>query len=212
MLTRVFPFLDWFKGYKGSHFRIDLIAGITVALVLISRDIMGVVYPFNPDLIFYSLLVLCILSLGYFGIRHQNVFADNKVLALGGDTRSIYKNSGLKEDLAHQKHRELKELMETEKPYLEPDLTLSAMAERLDVPLHHLSQIINQLEEQNFNDFVNKYRVEEFIERASRDKQFSFLALALDSGFNSKSTFNAVFKKHKGVTPSRYMANQALKG
>lgn len=181
---------------------------VTVTLVLISRDILGVEYPFNPELIFYSMIVFCVLCLGYFGIRHQNIFTDNKVLEIGAGIGSTYKNSGLKEDIAHHKHKELRALMETEKPYLEPDLTLSAMAERLDLPLHHLSQIINQFEKQNFNDFVNKYRVEEFVERASRDKQFSFLALALDSGFNSKSTFNAVFKKHKGVTPSKYMANR----
>jgi AraC-like DNA-binding protein len=62
-------------------------------------------------------------------------------------------------------------------------------------------------EEQNINDFVNKYRVEEFINLASQVSNLSFLGMAFDSGFNSKSTFNTVFKKHKGVTPSQFMSS-----
>ena len=112
--------------------------------------------------------------------------------------------------MGKEKHRELIRLVETDKPYLESDLTLNTLADRLDIPLHHLSQIINQFEEQNFNDFINKYRVEEFIKRASRDRHLSFLAIALDSGFNSKSTFNAVFRKHKGMTPTQYMTSQQV--
>ena len=95
--------------------------------------------------------------------------------------------------------------MDSQKPYLDPDLTLNSLANLLDIPPHHLSQIINQFEEQNFNDFVNKYRVDEFIDRASQVSHLSFLGIALDSGFNSKSTFNTVFKKHKGATPSQFM-------
>ena len=183
----------------------------TVAVVLVTRDILDFTYSFNPDFLFYSMMVFCVLCLGYFGIRHQNIFIDNKVTEFEEGIRSAYKNSGLKEEIARLKHGELVKLMVEDKPYLEPNLTLNSMAERLDFPLHHLSQIINQFEKQNFNDFVNKYRVEEFIERAARDKQFSFLALALDSGFNSKSTFNSVFKKHKGLTPSKYMARYSSK-
>ncbi len=94
-----------------------------------------------------------------------------------------------------------------EKPYLEPKLTLTTLSKRLEVSPNHLSQIINQYEQQNFNDFINKYRIEEFINNAAQNSNFSFLAIALDSGFNSKSTFNTVFKKQKGVTPSQFIAS-----
>jgi AraC-like DNA-binding protein len=100
--------------------------------------------------------------------------------------------------------------MTKEKPYLNPKLTLAELAQSLSVPTNHLSQIINQYEQVNFHDFVNKYRVEEFIQKAQSNKNFSLLAHALDSGFNSKSTFNSVFKKLKSVTPSQYIAD--LKG
>jgi len=180
---------------------------ITVAIVIITRDIWGLTYPFNPDLIFYSMLVFAILSLGYFGIRHQNIFADNVVIEVEEKTKAMYQKSSLKEELAKEKHNTLTDLMVNQKPYLDPNLTLNSLAQLLDIPPHHLSQIINQFEEQNFNDFVNKYRVEKFIDLASQVSHLSFLGIALDSGFNSKSTFNTVFKKHKGVTPSQYMSS-----
>ena len=184
---------------------------LTVAIVLITRDFMGLTYPFNPDFIFYSIIVFSILSLGYFGIRHQNIFADNVVIEVEEKTKAMYQKSSLKEELAKEKHNTLADLMFNQKPYLDPNLTLNSLAQLLDIPPHHLSQIINQFEEQNFNDFVNKYRVEEFIERASQVSHLSFLGIALDSGFNSKSTFNTVFKKHKGVTPSQYMSSPLRK-
>ncbi len=199
--------LNWLKSFIWG---VALIF-ISVTLVLVSRDIMGITYPFNPDFIFYSIIVFATLSLGYFGIRHENIFTDNVIMETETQSKGTYKSSNLQKDMATDKHKALIKLMVEQKPYLEPNLTLNALADRLDISLHHLSQIINQFEKQNFNDFVNKYRVEEFIDRASKDSHFSFLALALDSGFNSKSTFNAVFRKHKGVTPSQFIAAHLVK-
>lgn len=156
------------------------------------------------------MIVMAVLCLGYFGIRHENIFSDNEVLE-PADNKGTYQRSSLKEDTAKQKHTELLALMESQKPYLEPNLSLQELAERLEIPLHHLSQIINQFEDQNFNDFVNKYRVEEFINNAVQHPHYSFLAVAFDSGFNSKSTFNAVFRKHKGATPSEFMSSHLKK-
>ncbi len=102
---------------------------------------------------------------------------------------------------------ELKELMETQKPYLNPDLNLSMLAESLDIKPRQLSAKINQNCDQNFFDLVNTYRVEAFKERLQsedRDK-LSLLGHAYECGFYSKSTFNAVFKKTTQLTPSEYL-------
>ena len=103
--------------------------------------------------------------------------------------------------------------LKTENGVLESVITIDAVGiddqiGRVDVSPNHLSQIINQYEQKNFYDFVNAYRVEEFIQQASENPHLSILAVALDAGFNSKSSFNSVFKKHKGITPSKYMADQ----
>lgn len=194
--------LNWLRSFIWGI----VIIFLTVMMVLLTRDVMGFQYPFNPDYIFYSILVFAILSLGYFGIRHQNIFTDNMVVEIEEKEKASYQKSSLKEEVAREKHGALSSFMTDQKPYLDPNLTLNSLAQSLDIPPHHLSQIINQFEGQNFNDFVNKYRVEEFIERASRVSHLSFLGIALDAGFNSKSTFNTVFKKHKGETPSQYMS------
>ena len=117
-----------------------------------------------------------------------------------------YRKSGLKTDIAITKHKELLNLMEVQRPYLNPKLTLNELSQLLGMSFNNTSQLINQYENVNFYDFVNKYRVEEFIMRTKSNKKFSLLAHALDSGFNSKSSFNGIFKKFKSKTPSQYLA------
>jgi len=96
--------------------------------------------------------------------------------------------------------------MEAEQPYLDPDLTLADLAAQLEISTHNLSQMINTGFGKNFNDFVNNFRVGEVKKRlkAGEQKQKSLLGIALDSGFNSKATFNRTFKKFTEVSPSEY--------
>jgi AraC-like DNA-binding protein len=181
---------------------------ITAAVVIIFREMLDFQFPFNADIFIYSIIVGFVVYVGYSGIRQQDLFSSS---AINEEelvkTESEYKKSSLKIDVALNKHRELLALMQKEKPFLNPKLTLAELSESLDVSSNHLSQIINQYEEVNFHDFVNKYRVEEFIRKVQSNNSYSLLAHAYDSGFNSKSTFNSVFKKLKSATPSQYIAD-----
>ena len=123
-----------------------------------------------------------------------------------GKPEGDYKKSGLKPEVAEDIHLRLKQVMSEKKLYTNPQLTLYDLAQNLDVSVNHLSQVINQYEKVNFHDFVNKYRIEEFIKNASSQKEFSIIAHAFDAGFNSKSSFNSVFKKFHGIPPSKYIA------
>lgn len=98
------------------------------------------------------------------------------------------------------------ELMNRERPYLDPELDLSGLADLLDINPKQLSQTINQDFAMNFYEFVNSYRVEAFKERLQQPEssKLTLLAHAFECGFNSKSTFNDVFKKMTGSTPSSY--------
>ena len=82
------------------------------------------------------------------------------------------------------------------------------MAQALDTTPKHVSTVVNQGLDLNLNDYVNRYRCEAVIERlrAGQHRQHTRLALALDCGFNSKSTFNRAFKKHTGETPQAFAA------
>ncbi len=91
--------------------------------------------------------------------------------------------------------------------YLEPELSLSDVATKLKTNTSILSAAINQNFNKNFNDFVNEYRVEEFkrLIILPESKNLTLLAVAYDSGFNSKTTFNRAFKKFTGLSPKEYL-------
>lgn len=96
------------------------------------------------------------------------------------------------------------------KPFLDPELTLTALAKALHMSRSQLSLLINEGTGDNFYDFINKYRVEE-VKRLMGDpqvKNYSLLGIALEAGFKSKSTFNLIFKRFTGLTPGEYRKNQ----
>jgi AraC-like DNA-binding protein len=100
----------------------------------------------------------------------------------------------------------LRTWMDTQKPYLDPDLTIEGLSGQLDVPVKVLSQVINESLGQNFFDFVNTYRVEEAkrLLNNPRDPKVTVLEVMYQAGFNSKSSFNTAFKKIALTTPSAY--------
>jgi len=100
-------------------------------------------------------------------------------------------------------------LMQKEKPYLDSKLSCAMVAGMLDMQPYRLSRLINQSFNKNFFEFINDYRIDEFKQRAAdpKNRHFSLLGLALDSGFNSKATFNRIFKNSTGQTPSEFRKN-----
>lgn len=103
--------------------------------------------------------------------------------------------------------QELENFMDEEQPFLNPDLHMRDLANRIGMHPNMLSKLINQAFEKNFNAFVNDYRIAYFKKLlAGKDSaQFSLIGLAYESGFNSKSVFNTYFKKTEGVTPGAYL-------
>lgn len=101
-------------------------------------------------------------------------------------------------------------VMQEAQPYLNPGLSLSELAEQVQLPSHQLSKVINDGFEKNFFDFVNGYRIEAFKERirSSAHRERTILSLALEAGFNSKTAFNRAFKKHTGQTPREFLREQ----
>ncbi len=103
--------------------------------------------------------------------------------------------------------RDLERLMVDEKIYLNHTLTLEELAGQLNTSKNNLSWLLNNVEKCNFYDYINKYRVNAFIDkiRKGEHQKHTLLALSLDSGFNSKSTFNKAFKAQTNETPSNYV-------
>ena len=123
-----------------------------------------------------------------------------------------YERSGLGGAEAAQLKTRLLSLMDREHPYRDADLTLADLAEQLDTTPHKLSQVLNGELAQSFYEFVNGYRVAEVRRRLADDRsgQANVLAIAMDAGFASKSTFNQAFKRFTGHTPSTYRRTLAV--
>ncbi|HEX8146723.1 MAG TPA: helix-turn-helix domain-containing protein [Pyrinomonadaceae bacterium] len=143
-----------------------------------------------------------IYALGYVSFRNPQVLtrADEP------PPSKKYEWSSLTPETSERYLRRLLQSMKDEKFYLDAELTVAKLAEKLSIPPPHLSQIINERLKQNFVDFINTYRVEE-AKRNLLDpvkRHYSVLAIAEEAGFNSKSSFNSVFKKHAQMTPSEF--------
>jgi len=105
-----------------------------------------------------------------------------------------------------QKGAWLKKVMKANLYYQDPELTLTSLAEKLNLTTHELSRIINQGLKKSFSDFINEYRVAEVIRKMSDPAydRITLIGMAYDSGFSSKSTFNRIFKEITSVSPAEY--------
>lgn len=126
-------------------------------------------------------------------------------VGLGGFKK--YEKSKLTRETAEKNAAILNQIMENDKPYLDTEFKLSECSKLCNLPAHTISETLNGLMNQSFNDYINNYRVEEFkkISQEKKYKNYTILALAFEAGFKSKATFNASFKKFTGQTPSEYI-------
>jgi AraC-like DNA-binding protein len=121
-----------------------------------------------------------------------------------------YSTSNLSDKKAKEINILLIEKLDHSDLYLEADLTLHKLAKSIGVKPNNLSQVINQIHNRNFNEFINLYRLEES-KKLLAETYLKIEAVAFDSGFNSLSTFNTFFKKEMGITPSNYRKEQINK-
>jgi AraC-like DNA-binding protein len=153
---------------------------------------------------FYFLPFFVVLSVVNFWIAFKGyLFKEKHIVQLKKIGKKSEPQSVAKDEDFIKK---LKSIMKAKRPYLNPELNLATLAQLLDIKPKDLSAKINQNCNQNFYDLINSYRVEAFKKRLkSSDKdKMSLLGHAYESGFNSKSTFNHVFKKITQQTPSQY--------
>ncbi len=183
--------------FSAAAFLIGEVSGwYTITLMDISLDVLWLLFA---ALVFY---------LGYYAIKQP------EILRQEAEVEKKYKDSIMPDDEFSKVKLRLTELMETEKVFMDPDLTLPELANRIPTSVHTVSRVINEGFEQTFSQFVNEHRVEEFIQRvaANKSENDSFLSLAFSVGFNSKATFNRSFKKHTGTTPRLYFKESQFVG
>lgn len=146
-----------------------------------------------------------VLFLSFYAITYPRVFQSLPEL-----TSRKYAQSKLSTDDLDRLKADLDQLMESKKPYLNNKLLKSELAQLMGIPSPELARLLNERIGMNFFDYVNYYRIKEFIALAQEDKSknYTFYGLAQEAGFNSKTTFNKSFKKLMGQSPSQYFKNQ----
>ncbi len=170
---------------------IILIYGFVFVLIGSLRGLEGVGF-----LVGILLCALYVLRQGYpeFFLEVRKIVEEEKK----------YKASQLGSLNLEEVGKNLKDLFHQEKIFLQDDLTLSYLAGKLNLSTHQLSEYLNNELGKNFFQFLNEYRVQEAKKRIESDPQEVLLSIAYSSGFRSKSTFNEVFRKETGFTPSDY--------
>jgi AraC-like DNA-binding protein len=201
--------LDWLRYLI---FGIGFIFVVVIISVLF-EETFGLLSPEGRGFMIFTAVTFFVVFIGSFGIRQESIFSDTPSLSEKTDNLNLsekdverYQRSGLKkEDIDHY-FQQLLVYMEEEKPFLESRLSLNQLAAYLDMSPNHLSQVINEKSNQNFYQFVNSYRISTFQNKLKdpSNEHLTLLAIALDCGFNSKSSFNHIFKKMTGQTPSQY--------
>ena len=179
-------------------------------------------YHFNLTSFLYAILIYV---LGYIGFSKSEIFAEpefaESMSRLSNYDQTFhepkptsvpkYEKSGLSQQKAKQYLDSLFKLMKEEEPFRDCELTLHQLAETLSISPHNLSQVLNAQLNQNFFDFINHYRIEQVKKDLidSEKQHLKILSIAFDAGFNSKTSFNTIFKKHTNMTPSQHR-KQAL--
>lgn len=193
-----------FKKYWIVYFAIPIVILFLFSFVNDILKILGLSeLPFFSDQNFNTYLLLVVAFLFYF-IAFK--LLNNGLEILPRTDIKKYKNSKLNKNLIPSYQLALINSMEKDKLYLNGKLSIQDVSDKLDIPKQYISEVLNEYMDTSFQDFINHYRVEEFIERLKNDQnnQFTLLGIATDVGFNSKSSFNAIFKKFKGLTPTQF--------
>ena len=205
---------DNFSNTEGVSLNWLMILLIFFVIISVVQEISG-----NIDSVFFDtkarigyniFYMFTVAFIGIGGIIQKDIY--NKKLNTPEESNKKYKSSSLDNKTKEELIKKLKIYLEKEKPYLNSELRLDDLSNLMNTNRQYLSQIINETFNQNFYTLINNYRIEEiksmFLE--NKHKQLSIMGIARSVGFNSKSTFNTLFKKHTGLTPSDFIKKHNL--
>lgn len=194
--------LKWIKDFTIASFFLCLT--LALALYLMSR-----LYPAGAELRYlFAVATLFIYWVSYKIMRHPDLFIPSPN-GHTSDTQSLdrkYNNSSLKKTDRELILRQLDTVMQQQHPYLDPKLSIDDLAVLVGSNRHHLSQVLNEGLQKNYYEYLNTYRVEaaQMLLLDPKQAHLKIAAIAYSAGFNSLSTFNEVFKKMVGCTPSEF--------
>ena len=194
-------------------FQFTVVLSIFYSIALLKNIFKFTQYPFISEWLKIGLFVFELIIIFWYlykALNNPNLFRsiDSKlklvesIISEENNSDTILEN----EKAQNEDLQKLQQYMISEKPFLDPSLTIQDVAIATKIPVRELSLLINHKLEQHFYDFVNAYRVENAmaILKDSTKNKVTILEILYEVGFNSKSSFNTAFKKHTGTTPTSY--------
>lgn len=230
--TRVNDYFSSIDGLKPVWIKVLTIVVFLASFIHFIANIIMITKPALYDALFIYLEgaggiipMVYIFSIAYFALTRPELFEQisdmKKVLDRENEIQDVpahdspkYEKQRLDESLEKKFLTRLLEFMEKEKPYMENSLTLKELSLQVDIPSHLITMIINLHLKQNYYRFINSYRITEACRRLISLEYLneSILTIALNTGFNSKSTFNGIFRKMTGMTPREYRREHSAIG
>lgn len=213
--------INRYKKQKKNNFQLIQVLSIRWLKILSYIFlIMGVYWliPFTIEVFFgnnlqiyfyyflWIALSILIYLLGHFGIYHFGIFQEQKSIHKFSISRTALIQKDTASNIKNENLIEFEKFIKEERNFLDANLSLESVAEKLNINKSYLSRLINSDLEKNFNDYINELRIEEaktYLEQTEFEN-YTLLAIGLEAGFNSKTAFNSAFKKFTGVTPSEY--------
>ena len=172
---------------------IVLVISLETLVIVIFESAWQSSPPILIDTVLLLIVLVCLFSMSFFMLR------------LNPEGLFMRIESPITHDTQDPLLMDLVERMKGERLYADHDLRVGSLASMLNVPEYKLRQKINQeLGYRNFNQFVNRYRIEEAGAKLRKDARTPVLSIALDVGFRSISSFNSAFQEHFGVSPTKY--------
>lgn len=194
------------KSSVSGHDRIWLrVLFVSFSLIWLTANLLFI------DFKFYFLELLAVVIAAIYVVLYSAIrfywFSEGDKLKV-----QKYINSTLTEEEANTIMSRLKRVMEVERLYIDPEITLPKVAERLQIRPHKLSQVINQQLNMTFNEYINSCRISEIkgIMKLPEYQNLKIASIAYDYGFNTISSFNTAFKKFTNNTPSQYRNQQLV--
>jgi AraC-like DNA-binding protein len=210
--------MNWIRQIIIASFAVCTIIAVAIYLIYITHPrSLGFRYWFGALTIFiYWVSYTALTKPSVFSVIKSYAKKDDAVISLLPQLvvhrpAKKYSNSSLSEEEIIAIKEALQKMMTEQKNYLDPELTINDLAEMIKCTRHNLSRVLNEALKQSFYDYVNQYRVEEakqlLLDPAKQG--YKIAGIAFDAGFNSISTFNDVFRKIAGDTPSQYRKQKA---
>jgi len=193
--------LQWIRQILTAY---TIFSIVIIAVTL--TDFLFFDYAFNPFYIIPLYIGMSVISywLGVQGYARRNATPFKKAALSEQENLAELKNITAK----------LEQRMRDEKWFLDPGLSLSGLAEQLNVKPYLLTQALNRILNKSFNDYVNAWRVREAqtLLQSPEHQHLTLLAIAYEAGFNSKASFNRIFKKMTGTSPGKWRSEALRSG